>query len=84
MNTPAAPKAPTQRPPLSPPYAGEVTEALRRELHRVRGAAGSLGFPDASRLAGVLEARATGWILMAKIPSRHSLAAAGGGPREAE
>jgi CheY-like chemotaxis protein len=39
----------------------EVLESLRRELHRVHGTAGSFGFPDASRLAGVLEARAVRW-----------------------
>ena len=43
------------------PDKAEVLESLRRELHRVHGAAGSFGFPDASRLAGVLEARAVGW-----------------------
>ena len=43
------------------PDNGEVLESLRRELHRVHGTAGSFGFPDASRLAGVLEARAMRW-----------------------
>jgi CheY-like chemotaxis protein len=43
------------------PDKPEVLESLRRELHRVHGAAGSFGFPDASRLAGVLEARAIRW-----------------------
>ena len=43
------------------PENGEVLESLRRELHRVHGTAGSFGFPDASRLAGVLEARAMRW-----------------------
>jgi CheY-like chemotaxis protein len=43
------------------PQNAEVLETLRRELHRVHGTAGSVGFPDASRLAGVLEARATRW-----------------------
>lgn len=41
--------------------APEVIDALRRELHRVRGSAGSYGFPEASRLAGVLEERAIAW-----------------------
>lgn len=43
------------------PENAEVLESLRRELHRVHGTAGSLGFPDASRLAGLLEARAVRW-----------------------
>jgi CheY-like chemotaxis protein len=43
------------------PENAEVLESLRRELHRVHGTAGSFGFPDASRLAGVLEARAIRW-----------------------
>ena len=43
------------------PDKAEVLESLRRELHRVHGTAGSFGFPDASRLAGVLEARAVRW-----------------------
>ena len=43
------------------PESAEVLESLRRELHRVHGTAGSFGFPDASRLAGVLEARAVRW-----------------------
>ena len=43
------------------PESADVLESLRRELHRVHGTAGSFGFPDASRLAGVLEARAVRW-----------------------
>jgi CheY-like chemotaxis protein len=43
------------------PEHAEVLESVRRELHRVHGTAGSFGFPDASRLAGVLEARAVRW-----------------------
>jgi CheY-like chemotaxis protein len=43
------------------PENAEVLESLRRELHRVHGTAGSFGFPDASRIAGVLEERATRW-----------------------
>jgi CheY-like chemotaxis protein len=43
------------------PENAEVLESLRRELHRVHGTAGSFGFPDASRLGGVLEARAVRW-----------------------
>jgi CheY-like chemotaxis protein/HPt (histidine-containing phosphotransfer) domain-containing protein len=41
--------------------APEVVEALRRELHRVHGAAGSFGFPEASRLAAQLEEIAIRW-----------------------
>ena len=42
--------------------APEVVEALRRELHRVHGAAGSFGFPEASRLAAELEEIAIRWV----------------------
>jgi CheY-like chemotaxis protein/HPt (histidine-containing phosphotransfer) domain-containing protein len=42
--------------------APEVVEALRRELHRVHGAAGSFGFPEASRLAAELEETALRWV----------------------
>ncbi|MBC7790473.1 MAG: response regulator [Anaerolineae bacterium] len=47
------------------PDAPEVVEALRRELHRVHGTAGSYGFLDASRLAARLEERAVTW---ARLP----------------
>ena len=43
------------------PDAPEVVEALRRELHRVHGTAGSYGFIDASRLAGKIEQRVQQW-----------------------
>lgn len=43
------------------PTAPEVVEALRRELHRVHGTAGSYGFHEASRLAGALEPVAVQW-----------------------
>ena len=43
------------------PDKPEALESVRRELHRVHGTAGSFGFPEASRLAGVLEARAVRW-----------------------
>lgn len=43
------------------PAAPEVVEALRRELHRVHGTAGSYGFHEASRLAGALEPVAVKW-----------------------
>lgn len=42
--------------------APEVVEALRRELHRVHGAAGSFGFPEASQLAAELEDIAIRWV----------------------
>lgn len=37
------------------PTAPEVVDALRRELHRVHGTAGSYGFLEASRLSAALE-----------------------------
>jgi CheY-like chemotaxis protein/HPt (histidine-containing phosphotransfer) domain-containing protein len=43
------------------PTAPEVLETLRRELHRVHGAAASYGFPEASQLAADLEERAIRW-----------------------
>jgi CheY-like chemotaxis protein len=43
------------------PTAPEIVEALRRELHRVHGTAGSYGFVQASELAAVLEERAIRW-----------------------
>lgn len=43
------------------PVAPEVVDALRRELHRVHGTAGSYGFHEASRLAGALELVAIRW-----------------------
>jgi DNA-binding response OmpR family regulator/HPt (histidine-containing phosphotransfer) domain-containing protein len=43
------------------PKAAEVLEALRRELHRLRGTAGSFGFNEVSRLATGFEQRANNW-----------------------
>ena len=43
------------------PNAAELVETLRRELHRVRGTAGSYGFAEASRLSGAMEDRAIRW-----------------------
>ncbi len=43
------------------PSGPETVAALRRELHRVHGTAGSYGFAEASRLAGKLEQRADAW-----------------------
>lgn len=42
--------------------APEVVDALRRELHRVHGSAGSFGFPEASQLAAELEEIAIRWV----------------------
>ncbi len=44
------------------PTAPEVVEALRRELHRVHGTAGSYGFHEASRLAAAMELVAARWL----------------------
>lgn len=52
-----------QRDPTTP----EVVEALRRELHRVHGTAGSYGFHEASRLAGALEPVAVKWAADAQL-----------------
>jgi len=43
------------------PSAPETISALRRELHRVHGTAGSYGFVEASRLAAKLEQRVGTW-----------------------
>jgi DNA-binding response OmpR family regulator/HPt (histidine-containing phosphotransfer) domain-containing protein len=43
------------------PTSPQVVDALRRELHRVHGTAGSYGFHEASRLAGALEPVAVRW-----------------------
>lgn len=43
------------------PDSPEVIEAVRRELHRVHGTAGSYGFGEASNLAGAMEERAIRW-----------------------
>ena len=43
------------------PAAPETVSALRRELHRVHGTAGSYGFVEASRLAAKLEQRVDAW-----------------------
>ncbi|MBX7120465.1 MAG: response regulator [Gemmatimonadaceae bacterium] len=43
------------------PSSVEVVDALRRELHRVHGTAGSYGFHEVSRLAAGLELLATRW-----------------------
>ncbi len=43
------------------PTSPRVLESLRRELHRVKGTAGSYGFVDASSLAAKLEERVNAW-----------------------
>ena len=43
------------------PESADLVGTLRRELHRVHGTAGSLGFHDASRMAGALESLARAW-----------------------
>jgi DNA-binding response OmpR family regulator len=43
------------------PDAPEVIDALRRELHRLRGTAGSYGFHETSRLAAALEPVTQKW-----------------------
>jgi len=45
------------------PVGPDTISALRRELHRVHGTAGSYGFGEASRLAGKLEQRVGSWEL---------------------
>ncbi len=44
------------------PTSPRALEALKRELHRVKGTAGSYGFLDASTLAARLEERVAGWL----------------------
>ena len=43
------------------PTSPDAITALRRELHRVHGTAGSYGFAEASRLAAKLEQRVGDW-----------------------
>jgi DNA-binding response OmpR family regulator/HPt (histidine-containing phosphotransfer) domain-containing protein len=51
------------------PAAPETIGALRRELHRVHGTAGSYGFSEASRLAAKLEQRVERWESDATVES---------------
>lgn len=44
------------------PTSPRTLEALKRELHRVKGTAGSYGFLDASTLASRLEERVSAWV----------------------
>lgn len=43
------------------PGSPDALAELQRELHRVRGTAGSYGYMDVSRLAEALEAQVVGW-----------------------
>lgn len=43
------------------PDDAAALESLRRELHRIRGSAGSFGFHEASRIAKALEDRTSRW-----------------------
>lgn len=43
------------------PDSLDLLTALRRELHRVHGTAGSLGFHEAGRMAGAMEELSTRW-----------------------
>ena len=49
------------------PDAAEVVDAVRRELHRVHGTAGSYGYREASNLAAKLEERAIRWATDAEL-----------------
>ena len=49
------------------PAGAEAIAALRRELHRVHGTAGSFGFIEASRLAAKVEQRVAGWEVDASL-----------------
>ncbi len=49
------------------PTAINTIDALRRELHRLRGTAGSFGFPEGTDMAGVMEERAIAWAGNAKL-----------------
>ena len=44
------------------PSDRDALETFRREVHKVRGSAGSYGFPDASDLAAGMEETAKDWI----------------------
>jgi CheY-like chemotaxis protein len=44
------------------PHDRESLEELRREAHKIRGSAGSYGFPEGTRVAGELEDAARAWL----------------------
>ena len=52
---------------VATPDVPEVVDAVRRELHRVHGTAGSYGFREASALAAKLEERAIRWASDAEL-----------------
>src|SRR6266513_3046671 len=57
----------------------EALDALRREIHKVHGSAGSYGFMDASRLAAGMEATVKDWLARpADINAAYRLAASPG------
>ena len=41
---------------------GEALQEFRREVHKIRGAAGSFGFPQGSRVAAAMEETAKEWV----------------------
>ena len=43
------------------PASDDLLNALRRELHRVHGTSGSLGFHEASRMTGAMEGVVRRW-----------------------
>ena len=50
------------------PSDRDALETFRREVHKVRGSAGSYGFPDASELAAGMEETAKDWLAHADEP----------------
>src|SRR6185437_11021260 len=44
------------------PTDRDALETFRREVHKVRGSAGSYGFPEASELAAGMEETAKDWV----------------------
>lgn len=45
------------------PHDSDTLEALRKDLHRVRGTAGSYGFEEVSGILAALEQRVREWLL---------------------
>lgn len=45
-----------------------VLDAVRREAHRIRGSAGSFGFPDATTIAATLEETLKAWLAVGPPP----------------
>lgn len=48
-----------------------VLDSMRRELHRLRGSAGSYGFADATELLGEMEQRASTWTVDPTLDAGH-------------